>query len=723
MSYNVFINLSEGVSEMTDRILNLITEMKDHDLIPESRTVEYDPLDLRLPEAVFNAKRIVEYIQAQEVYITDANRFTGMLRYGKAGVPADIFHREGHAVFAKACENFYNIYRENLVVFEWQHSAPNYERIVNCGLKEYMDRIPLYKEKYKNDPDKYAFEEALEIVTHGIIGWAEICAARHEEEAAACTDEVRKAELLKLAATLRRVPLHPAESFYEGLTDLIFCFQFLPDSIGTMDRYLWPLYKKDIENGVITREEAKDLIQEVFVHICNHTPLANQNSDRTAECHFAIGGYTADGEDGFNDLSRLIVESVMEMDIRRPSISLRWTKKTPFEVLKYVLTCERNDPNKRFAFCSDEPRLKGLQEICHLPYELAVKYTMVGCNEPSFPGTVWYGGCTSNIARSVTDTLYGRKEDVLKCQNFEEFYEIFKEELDKCIDRIYWYINAFNNMRAKDINVLSQFLLDGCLEAGVSATAGSCTNKIGGANLMGQTCVIDSLSIVKQYVFEEKKTDMAHLIEVLESDWEKDPDLRNDILKNGRFFGNHDELSDEMARRFTTELYNCTQKRSTGFGFPVLFGTLAGYNPHFAEFGKRTAATPDGRYAGDTFMVGSGQANGKDRNGILPLMQSLAQLDPVGIMNGPVVCNMLIDAALMKNDEYFDKVCHLIETYFKIGGIHVQLNYVTKEELLAARAMPDKYKSLKVRVSGYSATYVMLAEGIQQEILQRTVKQ
>ena len=707
---------------MSERITKMIAEMNQHDLLPKSVPVEYDPMDLALPEAIKNAKRIIEYILAQPVYLTEENRFTGMLRYDIANTPADIFSRAHHSTIQEALGHFYNKYRENLVTFEWQHSAPNYDRIIHQGMDERFEAIRISQEKWAGDEDKQNFLKAMQIVCEGVVAWSEKCAKAHEDAAAVCEDPVRKAELLKLAAACHNVPAHPAKSFYEGLQCLIFCFHFLPDSIGTMDRFLQDLYFQDIESGAITRDEAKDLIQEVFVQICNRTPVTDYRYDRTAECHFAIGGYTKDGEDGFTDFSRLIVESLMEIDTRRPSISLRWTKKTPFEVLKYMLNCERHDVNKRIAFCNDEPRLKGFMDIIGLPFEEAIKYTMVGCNEPSFPGAIWYGGLTANMARPVTDVMFGRKDDIVKCENFEEFYAIFKEELVKDFERMLYYHNLFNDMRAKDINVLSCFLLDGPIENGVSATAGSCTNKMGGANLMGQTCLIDSVAMVKQFVFDEKKTTMEHLIEVLESNWELDEELHAEILNNGRFFGNHDELSDGLSRRITTDIYKIFEGRKNKFGCGILFGTLAGYNPHFAEYGKRTLATPDGRYAGDTFMVGTGQCNGKDRKGILPLLQSVAQIDPTGIFNGPVVCNVLIDASLMKNDEYFDKVCEMIETYFKLGGIQLQLNYVTKEELMEAKQLPEKYKSLKVRVSGYSATFVNLPEGIQNEIVERTVQ-
>lgn len=708
---------------MTERVTKLAALLKERDLYePCVRDIAYDPIDLALPEAIFNAKRIVEYILAQPVYLTEDNRFTGMLRYDGAVVPSDVFHRGGHKFFAEACDHFYNHYQENLVVFEWQHSAPNYLRIIEEGIEGTLKKIAFYKEQYRFEKDRFHYLEALEMVCKGIIAWADKCAEVHRKAAAECGDPIRKEELLKLADICSRVPRYPAQSFYEGLHCIIFCFQFLPDSVGTIDRTLLPLYQKDMENGVLTREEAKELIAEVFVHLSNHTPKTNANTDRSAECHFAIGGYTDRGEDGFTDLSKLMVEALMEIDTRRPSMSLRWNKKTPFAVLKFMLDCERHDKNKRFAFVNDEPRINALMKICGFSFSDAVKYTMVGCNEPSVPGAVWLGGCTSNIVHSLTNTLYHRTEDVVKCQSFEEFYAIYREELAKDIDRIIWYQNKFNDMRAKDVNVLSAFLLDGCIENATAPNQFGCEKKIGGFNLMGITCVIDSLSVIKQFVFDEKATDMAHLINTLKNDWETDTDLRTLILKTGKFFGNNEALSDDMARRLTTELYDLTKDRRFNTGARILIGTLAGYNPHHMKYGQMTDATPDGRYRGDGLMVGTGQNNGKDRNGLLALMKSLAQMDPNGILCGPNVCNMMIDENLIRNDEYFDKVCHMIEEYFRMGGIHVQLNYVTKEELIAARQMPEKYGNLKVRVSGYSATFTALPTEHQDEIIMRTVK-
>lgn len=708
---------------MEQRVTALAALQRKQDLYETPVTeIEYDPLDLALPEAELNGKRIMEYTLAQPVYITEENRFTGMLRFNAPPVPGDVFSRRGHKWFAEARKHFYfPNYRENLVIFEWQHAAPNYTYIIENGIEGSLKRIALSRERHKSAPEKLSFLKGVEAVCHGVMAWSEKCAGIHEAAAAKCTDPKRRAELELLAAVCRKVPRKPAESFYEALQCLILCFQFLPDSVGTIDRTLYPLYKKDIDSGRITREEAKSLIGEVFIHLANHDPVGTVNADRTAQCHFAIGGYTEDGEDGFNDLSRLMVEALMELDIRRPAISLRWTKKTPYEVLRFMLDCERRDKNKRFAFVNDEPRIKALMEISGFSFADAVKYTMVGCNEPSFPGAVWMGGCTGNAVRSLTNTLFNRADEIADCTDFEQFYSIYRQELKKDIDRIVWYQNQFNDIRAKDVNVLSAFLLDGCIESATAPNAFGCEKKIGGFNLMGITCAIDSLTVIRQFVFEEKRVTMATLIDALRSNWEGNEALRQEILKQGKFFGNNDPLSNEMAQRFTTELRSITKDIKLKHGASILIGTLAGYHPHHRRFGGMTDATPDGRHRGDGFMVGTGQAGGKDRKGLTALMQSLAKMDPTGILCGPNVCNMLIDPAIVRDDEQFEKLCRMIEAYFQMGGIHVQLNYISREELLAAQKEPEKYSHLKVRVSGYSASFVTLSAPLQQDILERTV--
>ncbi len=710
---------------MTKQDIDALAELTRHeDIFPSGVKGSYDPFDHALPEPIFIGKRLSEYFSFQNVYLKDRNMFTGIFRFdlSSADVPGDVFPRTNHKYFGTACKHFYCKPIDNLTIFEWQHSSPNYEYILKNGIRGTLKKIEYYKEVYRFDKEKYDFLIGLEYVCRGVISYAKRCSLTYLRAAEKENDPERRAQLLKISESCKNVPENPAESFFEGLQSVLFCFMCLSDSIGTLDRYMYGLYMRDIESGRLAREDAKLYLEEFFVYLSAYTPHTSGNADRSAECHFAIGGYTERGEDGFNELSRLIVEALMEIDTRRPAISLRWNEKTPFEVLRYILDCERHDKNKRIALVNDEPRIKGLMRHVGLPFSEAVKYTMVGCNEPAFPGALWLGGETVNIARALTNTLYKRTEEIVKCKDFEEFYAVFKEEVHNDMKEIIDMAWKYNAIREKDCSMLSSFLLDGCIENGKPVTRYGCKIAIGGFNIMGLTTVIDSLTVIKQFVFDEGRTTLAQLMDVLNSNWEFDPDLQTEIMRRGRFFGNDDPLSNEMAKRFTTELYLASENLRLPNGARPIFGTLAGYNAHYATFGALTPATPDGRFDGEAFMVGSGQNKGRDREGLSALMKSLAEMDSENIMIGPVVCNMLVDEVLIRNDKYFDNFCRMVEAYFKMGGIHIQLNYVSKEELLAARDVPREHGNLKVRVSGFSATFVDLADEIQDEIINRTSK-
>ncbi|MCI8387090.1 MAG: hypothetical protein HFE63_01320 [Clostridiales bacterium] len=709
--------LNKKLTQQVDYIL------AGNDLLPPIVKVKYDPNDIMLSDPARIAKRLRQYILAQTVRLDMSHNFCGIFRFD-GSVEADVFTRIGHKHFSTACGLYYRKYQENLATMEWQHSTANFAKIIDCGLVQYIDEIDKSLICYEGDREKAEFLKAMRTTCETMIMWAHKCAEACEAEAEK-SDEARKKQLHEMADVLRHVPEYPARSFREGVQVVYMCYTYLPDSVGLLDRYLWRLYKQDIENGRLTRELAKEYVAELFIRLCAHTKITfgDAQSYFTAESHFAIGGTLPDGSDGYNELSDIIVDTMMELPIPRPQTSLRMTNKTPFEVFKKLLDCARRDKYMRFAFVADESRLKGLMSVAGIAWDDAINYTMVGCNEPALRGSIWFGGCTTNIARSLTNLLYYRTDDICSCTDFESLFAIYEEELEADITQILKYINGFHSIRQRDCNILSSIFIDGCIESAASVTASGGRLSITGSNMMGITCVIDSLSIIKQLVYEEKSISMRELVDIMKSDWAGDrgEELRAYILKKGRFFGNNDELSDGIARRFTDALWRHIKDKRDKFGNHLLIGTLAGYNPHFAEFGKTTEATPDGRHKGDAFMVGVGQTAGKDRNGLAALLKSVAQMDEHYILTGPFLCNAYLDENLIMKNENFEKTARVIYDYFKNGGLHIQLNYVSKEELLAARENPAEHASLRVRVSGYSGNFTQLRESIQDDVIRRTV--
>ena len=703
---------------MTERIGKLVKKTVAGGMYVSPVKTDYDRCDLFLSPIKMSAKRVCEYIRNQEPLIVPESCFTGLITFD-GSVEGDVFNRSGHKNFNIAWEKFYNKPVDNLLTFEWQHSVGDFAKIINGGIVSIKDEIKKSIEKHKNDAEATQFLETQSDICDALIDWASKCSEKALSFSKTVSNEKYKKNLEKLSRALKNVPKKSASSFYEAILSLYVCYGLIPDSIGLIDRYLYPFYKSDIESGALTKEEASEYLQELFLMLQARIPISSDRFYRGGESHFCVGGYLENGEDGFNELSKLIVDSLMELPTWIPQISLRWTPKTPHEVLHYMMDCERKDPNKRIAFVNDEPRINGLMKYTGFSHEKAVHYTMIGCNEIAMPGGIVFGFDPMNIVRCVQNTFFNRSDDIVKTKTFNEFYDIFQEEMFKDLSEADRIGNGFQTIRERDCNLVSSIFIDGCIESAKSVTQGGTNTYIAVGLLIGISNVIDSLSVTKQLVFDEKRITMEQLIDALRNNWNGFEDLREYILKKGSFFGNDEACSNDIAHRFFKSLdewndgNNYLRKK-------LVFGNLVGYNEHHKFFGNNTKATPDGRFQGDMISFGIGQSEGKDRNGLAALLSSVAKCDPYSVLTGPSVTNVLLDEQLIKNDENFEKLVYLFETYFKMGGTHFQLTYVSKEDLINAKKSPDKYKNLRVRVSGFSDYFVFLNEGLQDEIIQRT---
>ncbi len=705
---------------MTDRIKKLTELTMANKLAPETVVPEFDRADWFLPQMHRESKRICEFILAQEPVITEYNEFTGLICFFTKEVVGDAFSRNGHYKLKNIEHLFYLKSIDNISTYESQHAAADYERVLKVGIKGIINEIHKSLEIHKSEEEQ-EFLHALERIAGAIIGWANKCSLRVAEFANTVTDIEHKNNLILLSVALKNVPENGATSFYEALVCIYLCFSFDPDSFGTLDRYLKRFYESDIERGIITRDKAKEYLQEFLLlpQIWNST---NTHRTRGGQSHFCIGGYDEEHNDSFCDITKLIIESLVELPTYIPQITFRWTAKTTHDVMKFVMDCERSDKNKRIAFTNDEKRIKCLTEICCIPYEKAIKYTMVGCNELCFPGAISASTSKGNVLRCI-ETLFHKKSDLIcNAETFEEFFEIFKSELYSDLDIIYDYDNKYNYLRSKDISYVSCLFFNGCIESAKTLTRGGASTAVAAPMLIGITNLIDSLIVVKQFVYDEKLISMRDLCEALCKNWQGYEDIRNIIIKKCHFFGNNDDLSNSIAQRFYDTLYNYLYGKRNLFGYPIIGGDHTGYNEHFKWFGEKTGATPDGRFSGDPLSIGNGQSNGRDRDGLTALLSSVASVDEHGISAGSTVTNIMFEETLVRNDESFDKLVSLFEAYFASGGIHFQLNYVSKDDLLLAKQGDERYKGLRVRVTGFSDYFVNLKESVQDNIIERTVK-
>ena len=705
--------MNERIKKLTD--LTLKGEMYN-----EPIKTEYDREDLFLSKHEMDVKRLCEYILNQEPKLTEYQKMTGFFNFNGTCV-GDAFRRGGHVNWAKVRDEFYKKSVDNLSTHEWQHATADYQKVLDKGIKgiiaEIDESLKVHSKKEETD-----FLEGIKKVALTLIEYAHKCSDRVIEFSKTVDNAEYRENLEKLSKTLLKVPENAPENFYEAVLTIYFCFSADPDSVGTLDRYLTPFYEKGIADGSLTNDEAKEYLQELYLMLQAATHITSFQFTRGGESHFCVGGYLPNGEDGFNDLSRFIVESLMELPTYIPQVSLRWTKKTPREVFRFMMDCERKDIHKRIAFTNDEKRIKCYTEICGFPFERAVGYTTVGCNEPAFLGAITGSNSKVNFLRS-TETLFHKKADEIRnAKTFDEFYHVFEKEMFSDIEIAYDYDNKYNLSRAKDINYISSLFFNDCIENAKSLTQGGGDVVIASPMYLGIANVIDSLIVVKQFVYDEKIITMDELIKAVQANWEGYEDIHTIIMKKGKFFGNDDELSNGVAQKLYDSLYEFLKDKTNVFGYHWLIGDLTGYHEHFKWFGEKMGATPDGRYAGQPLKFGLGQGEGRDREGLTALLNSIAKIDPNAIGCGSTVTNVTIDEQLVKNDDNFEKTVDMFETYFKNGGVHFQLTYVSAEDLKNAKVIPENYGNLRVRVSGFSEYFVKLNESLQDDIIDRTTK-
>jgi formate C-acetyltransferase len=450
------------------------------------------------------------------------------------------------------------------------------------------------------------------------------------------------------------------------------------------------------------------------------TSIESIHFTRGGESHFCIGGYLPDGNIAFTDLSKLIVESLTELPTYIPQVTFRWTKKNSREDLRFMMDAERNDPHKRIAFTNDEKRIKCYTEVCGIPYERAVSYTTVGCNEPAFLGAITGSTSKGNILRCMERMLHDGGVALEELCDFDSFYKAFETELFSDLEMILYYDDMYNKERAKDYSYVSALFFKDCIENAKSPTQGGGNTVIASPMLIGIPNLIDSLIVIKEKVYGERIISLKELSDALRSDWQGYEAIRRRIINKTNFFGNSQGASLEIPRRLYDSLYRFYKDKKNVFGYQFLVGDLLGYNEHHKWFGEKTGATPDGRHSGEMLKFGMGQSEGRDKEGLSSLLYAIATVDENAIGCGSTVTNITVDRSIMDNDDNFDKLTRALETYFKLGGVHFQLTYVSKEELLSAQTEPERYSGIRVRVTGFSDYFVKLKKSIQDDIISRT---
>lgn len=603
-----------------------------------------------------------------------------------------------------------------------------------------------------------------------------------------CSDPVRKEELQVIALNCSRVPARGAGSFYEACQSFWFVQQLIQlessghsISPGRFDQYMYPYYKKDIENGNITREFAQELMDCIWVKLndlnkCRDAASAEGFAGYSLFQNLIAGGQNKDGEDVTNDLSFMSIQASMHVHLPQPSLSVRVWNGSPHEFLIKAAELTRTGIGLP-AYYNDEVIIPSLQNR-GLSLEDAREYNIIGCVEPQKAGKTdgWHDAAFFNMCRLLElvfsngmdrGELVGVKTgDVTQMETFEEFYDAYKKQMDYCISLLVNADNAIDVAHAERCPLpFLSCMVDDCMKKGLSVQEGGAVYNFTGPQGFGIANMADSLYAIRQLVYKDKKITMAELKEALAWNYGKGidaqtaADMTASVLKEMERQGQTvDEKTASSVLEMMLGMHPDPQQKARyeeihhmidevpkfGNDIPEVdyFARDVAYtytrplqnykNPRGGQFqaglypvsanvplGGQTGATPDGRYAHTPVADGVSPSAGKDVKGPTAAATSVSRLDHFIVSNGTLF-NQKFHPSALAGREGLEKFVALIRSYFDQKGMHVQFNVVDKNTLLDAQKNPEKYKHLVVRVAGYSALFTTLSRSLQDDIIRRT---
>ncbi|MBK9328725.1 MAG: formate C-acetyltransferase/glycerol dehydratase family glycyl radical enzyme [Sphingobacteriales bacterium] len=621
------------------------------------------------------------------------------------------------------------------------HFVPDYELLINLGLDGIIAKIKEQQKTLTADDTRNHLYNAMIIICEGVISMALKYADEAARMAEVEVDIVRKEELSQISKNLQNVPRKPASTFEEALQSvwMVHTALFLEGldngiSFGRTDQYLYPFYTKDIETGVLTEQRAKELLGCFAVKSAEIIPVF---SHAISECHggflsgqaMTIGGIDGDGKDVTNDLSYIILELMDEVRLRQPNYHARIHPGSPKRYVDKIVSNLLKGVNSPALF-NDTVIIESLQK-CGFSNQDAREYTTLGCVELGAPGKTF--GSTDaalfNMPICLEMALNKGKlfnsmrmsgcktADPETFKSIEDVKEAYLIQLQYKVDKLVGVLAPIELGNKKfHPTPFTSAMIDGCIEKGKDVTDGGAVYNFSGVQGVGITDVGDSLYAIHQLVFVKKKYTLVNLIKALKRNFDGNEKMRLDLLHADKF-GNDISEVDQFSSWVANTFYSCFENKKNTRGGQFVAGYYS-TTTHYS-FGKYTAALPSGRKKGMPFSSGISPMNGADKKGPTALFNSITAIDYVRAHNG-VNVNAKFDTATLKGEHGREILKSLMSTYFKKGGMQLQLNVLDTEMLKDAKLHPEKYTSLIVRVSGYSAYFNDLSPAMKDEIIQRS---
>jgi len=668
-------------------------------------------------------------------------------------------------IFVEVDNEWKDAYNAGIFTEFMEQRAPGHTvldgKIYKKGMLDFKNDIQnsISKLDFLNDPEALKKRDelsAMDIAADAIILFAKRYADALRNFAKDETDPKSKNEMEQMAKICTKVPAHAPENLWEALqyywfvhlgviTELNTWDSFNP---GRLDQHLYPFYKKEISDGSLTEEWAKELLQSFWIKFNNQPAppkvgvTAQESNTYTDFCLINLGGVDENGNDAVNEMSFILLDIIEEMRLLQPSSMIQVSKKNPDRFIKRALKIIKTGFGQPSIFNTDAI----IQEMLRHGKDIVDARCggASGCVETGAFGKESYiltgyfnlvkileltlnNGIDQN---SGEDMDYQNKQLGLKTgnaadfQSYEELYQAFEKQLNYFIDIKIKGNRIIERLYAELLpSPFLSLLIDDCILKGKDYNDDGARYNSSYIQGVGIGSLTDSLTAIKYNVFDKKKFTMNELLTSLKNNfWESmvspedNVDLRNSLLFKTPKYGNDDDYADEVLKQIFESYYKAVDGRPNTKGGHYRINLLP--TTCHIYFGSVIGATPDGRKAKEPVSEGISPVQGADTQGPTAVIKSAAKIDH--LRTGGTLLNQKFTPMFLETQDGIDKLTHLIKTYFRMDGHHIQFNVVSAETLHDAQKHPEKYRDLIVRVAGYSDYFVDLIPELQEEIIKRT---
>ncbi|NLO34822.1 MAG: hypothetical protein GX112_00540 [Clostridiaceae bacterium] len=711
---------SSGLSldDLTPKVMSMADEMAD------------------LPRPIVKARLFALILREGQIDVDPRDFFTARLNHG--GLLIKLRSRWVQAFIAEHMPDARAREREAWSLgafrseYDFGHTTPDWEDVLRLGVPGLLERIRVARQEKADQgtlsDNQAVFYESAEIVYQA---FADFLLRLSDAAAAAAKQHAKHAERMLLnAICLKNLAGQAPQTLYEAL-QLSFIFHELQEeiegerlrSMGGMDRLYRPFYEHDLEEGRLTREQAKTLFKYYFAKFFALT------GDQLYGQPLFVGGMDPEGNCVVSDLSWVIMEADDDLSLPNPKIHIRISPDTPVDFIAYCCDMIRRG-NSSLVFLNDDVVIPALCQTGVTVAE-ARNYVPIGCYEPAVLGreVPCTGSASMNLAKAIEMVLF-RGQDPLSGQKigldtgplealvtYDDFFAAVIKQIVYFLDTIVATLTEYERhyMLMNPAPLFSATMVE-CVAAGRDAYAGGAKYNNSSVNFGGFGSAVDSLMAIRKLVYEQQAKTLEQMQAILSRDWADEELLRRRMLNDPDKWGNNRQAPDAIATELADSLAHLLNNRANGRSGVYKAGLYSIDRCFY--FGARTGALPDGRLARQPLSKNLSAVTSMDRGGVTALIDSVTKLDLSQFPNGSVL-DILLHPSAVRGEDGLNALVSLVLTYFRQGGFAVHANVFDARQLRAAQEHPEDYANLQVRVCGWNVYFVNLNRQEQDEFIRQ----